>query len=139
MENRIELLDHTGDTGLKIWGGTMKDIFILAARGMFSVICDVAKVSPQQSRFVKLTSESESELFVRWLNHLNFLFATENLLFCQFDLLEIKNNSLTATVSGEEFSAAKHEIFREIKAVTYHQLKFEQIENGWYAQVVFDV
>ncbi|HDL18855.1 MAG TPA: archease [Bacteroidetes bacterium] len=139
MKNRIELLDHTGDTGLKIWGGTMEDIFILAARGMFSVIYDVGKVAPRQSRSVELKAESDSELFVRWLNHLNFLFATENLLFCRFDLFEIKNHFLTATVSGEEFSAAKHEIFSEIKAVTYHQLKLEQIKDGWYAQVVFDV
>jgi SHS2 domain-containing protein len=27
----------------------------------------------------------------------------------------------------------------EIKAVTYHELYVRQVENGWEAQVIFDV
>jgi SHS2 domain-containing protein len=33
----------------------------------------------------------------------------------------------------------RHEILREIKAVTYHQISVERKDGGWEAQIIFDI
>jgi SHS2 domain-containing protein len=42
-------------------------------------------------------------------------------------------------VTGEPFDGRKHEICKEIKAVTYHQTEVRQTDAGWTARVIFDV
>jgi SHS2 domain-containing protein len=138
--NRFELLEHTGDLGLQVWSSSLEGIFATAAQGLFYVISELKNVEAQKRLEIQLEAESLEELFVRWLNHLNFLFVTEEMLFCRFDPIKIVNNThLSATVSGESISMEKHEILREIKAVTYHQLNLKQVETGWFAQVIFDL
>ena len=46
---------------------------------------------------------------------------------------------LEADVSGEIFDPARHTIFTEIKAVTFHDLQLERDESGWKAQIIFDL
>ena len=137
--DRFEFLDHTGDIGLKVWSSTLDGIFRQAAEGMFSVITDFHKILPKQEIDVSLVSENNSELLVRWLNHLNFLFSADGILTRRFGKLTIKNGQLETTILGETFNPEKHEINREIKAVTYHQLILEQQDKNWFAQVIFDL
>jgi SHS2 domain-containing protein len=43
-------------------------------------------------------------------------------------------------VYGESVNFNKHEVYTEIKSVTYHQLEVRQKEDGsWRAQVIFDL
>jgi SHS2 domain-containing protein len=136
---RFEFLDHTGDIGLKVWSSTLGGLFTQAAEGLFSVITDFKNISPKKKIDVSLEAVNDLELLVRWLNHLNFLFSAEGILIRQFGKLEIKNYQLKTTVLGEMFNPEKHEIYREIKAVTYHQLILEQQDKNWFAQLIFDL
>ena len=88
---------------------------------------------------ISLQADSKIDLLVYWLSHLNFLFSTEGMLLCEVKQISVKNGSLKATISGEEYSSEKHEILREIKAVTYHQLILEKQNDSWFAQVIFDL
>jgi SHS2 domain-containing protein len=42
-------------------------------------------------------------------------------------------------VRGERLDPARHQIFTEIKAVTFHGMRLERGEKGWEAQIIFDV
>ncbi len=136
---RFELLEHAGDLGLQIWSPTRTGIFVTAARGFFSVLTDIDKIKPKLQRQISLQANEDAELLVRWLNQLNYFFATEGLLFADFTPLQIDGNELTAVVSGENFSSQIHELYHEIKAVTYHQLRFERRNTEYFAQVIFDL
>ena len=47
---------------------------------------------------------------------------------------------MAATVYGEPVNFDKHEVYTEIKSVTYHQLQVVQKGDGsWFAQVIFDL
>jgi SHS2 domain-containing protein len=61
------------------------------------------------------------------------------MLLCEVKQISVQNGLLKATINGEVFSSEKHEILREIKAVTYHQLILEKRDNCWFAQVIFDL
>ena len=46
---------------------------------------------------------------------------------------------LEADVSGEVFDPARHTIFTEVKAVTFHDLQLERDERGWKVEIIFDL
>jgi SHS2 domain-containing protein len=52
---------------------------------------------------------------------------------------EISSTHLSALVSGEPIDLARHPIYTEIKAVTYHALGVEQRDGRWMATVIFDL
>jgi SHS2 domain-containing protein len=37
------------------------------------------------------------------------------------------------------FDPARHTIFTEIKAVTFHDLQLKRDDRGWKAQIIFDL
>lgn len=139
MPNKIKFLDHTGDSGLQVWGNSLEEIFANSAKGMFLIITESKNIKPEIDYSFTLQADSHSELLVYWLSHLNYIFSTEGMLISRINEISIENCKLEASVSGDSFSADKHEILHEIKAVTYHQLILEQQNNGWFAQVIFDL
>jgi SHS2 domain-containing protein len=42
-------------------------------------------------------------------------------------------------VAGEPFDAARHRILREVKAVTYHDVKVERDGEGLTARLILDI
>lgn len=49
----------------------------------------------------------------------------------------MNEESLVALVGGEKLDPARHEVFTEIKAVTFHAVRFECSDRGWEAQIIF--
>lgn len=139
IQSRFELLEHTGDLGLEVWSESPEAIFETAACGLFSIIADLDSIHPETEKKLSLQAISKEELLVDWLRELNLLCTIEDFLFCQFRILELKDNKLDAIVTGEQISPDRHNITREVKAVTYHDLVFEKRDNGWFARVIFDL
>jgi SHS2 domain-containing protein len=54
-------------------------------------------------------------------------------------IIRLSEKGLEAEARGEPFVEQKHEIRKEIKAVTYHQAEVRQMPAGWTARVIFDV
>lgn len=136
---KYEHIDHTGDIGLKIYGESLEELFENAATGMFSIIADLNKVRPEIKRNLYVEGGDLQQLLVNWLSELNFLFCTEGNIFCQFKVRELKENHMQAIARGEVYDPARHNVFTEIKAVTYHQLRIEREGQSWKAQVIFDL
>ncbi|MFH1640349.1 MAG: archease [Candidatus Omnitrophota bacterium] len=88
---------------------------------------------------IKIEQEADSleELLVNWLNELLSLSATKELIFSDFQIIRIDNNTLKALVTGEDISS--YRVNSEIKAATYYDLKVEETDSGWQAQLIFDV
>jgi|Deesub1362B_J571_1020462.scaffolds.fasta_scaffold05492_3 SHS2 domain-containing protein len=136
---RFELMEHTGDIGLRIWAPTPEEIFALACRGWLSVVTAPESVSPSETRFLEAEATHFDELLIRWLNELNFLFSAEGWLPAEANIRELSPSRIRAAIKGEPFQPEKHAILREIKAATYHQLVFEERNGVWFAQVIFDI
>jgi len=132
-------IDHTADVGLKIWGSEKATLFENAAVGLFDIITNLVLVKPQIEEQISLTSTDEECLLVDWLSELNFLFLTKRILYSEFKILQLSDNQLSATISGEPLDLKKHEIHIEVKAVTFHKLYIKKSETGYSAQVIFDL
>ena len=139
MEKRYEVIEHTADFGIKVYGTTLSDLFENAAFGMFSSIADLTTIDPYQEKQVAITESSLDNLLVEWLRELLYLFTADGIILSRFTIEHISETALTAAVYGEPYTDEKHMAHTEIKAVTYHCLEVRESKDGWDAQVIFDV
>jgi len=62
---------------------------------------------------------------VRWLSEILYLFEGEEKLVTEILINSISSSKITSTLSVMKFDNRCHEILREIKAVTYHQIEIK--------------
>jgi SHS2 domain-containing protein len=136
---RFEVLDHTADIGLVVYGDDLKALFENAGEGFFHLITDLRKVKRRIERRVSIGGESLDRLMVDWLSELLYLHDIENLLFRRFKVESVGEDGLKAMVKGEAFREGVHVIKTEVKAVTYHQIEVRQEKGRWRAQIIFDL
>ena len=138
-EHRFEQIEHTADIGIEATGDTLAEAFENAACGMFSVMADIAGMSPSRAIEVRVEADDLQCLLHAWLAELIYRFDAENVLPVEFKVEELTETSLTAKVGVRLFSADIEWIGPAIKAVTYHQLTVERTPGGWRTRVIFDV
>ncbi len=135
----FEVIDHTADIGIIVYGTDLKQVFANAALGLFSLIADLDNVKEHIKRDVEISAEDPEVLLVEWLNELIYIFDVEHILFKRFEIKELESNIIKATCYGEKVKAGHHKLKREVKAATYHMLKLNK-ENGTYkVQIIFDI
>ena len=139
MTATVEYIDHTGDTGILVTADTPQQVFTTAAKCMFHIICPSKACHHNLSYAIKLQGQGFEQLLVDWLSELNFLFQTESFLLAEVNDFLIRDNTLTARVSGEKLDTTLHNIHTEIKAVTWHNLYLKPVNGKWQAQVIFDI
>lgn len=134
-----EAFEHTADIGLHAYGSTLPELFVNAAAGMESLLVAPEQVETQVSREVSAEGHDLVALLVAWLNQLIFLFDTEYLLCKKFEISEFTDTRIQATVSGEPYDAARHDLSSAIKAVTWHEASVESDAEGYKARVILDI
>ena len=131
-------IDHTADVGILVTAPTLGVLFETAAFALTELITNVDGLKLQVERQIQLEENEIETLLVSWLQELLYLLDTEQLVFGRFKV-NVKDCSLDAKVWGEPFNPKIHTSKTEIKAVTYHQLEVIESEQGWKAQVIFDI
>jgi protein archease len=134
-----EVFEHTADIGLHAYGSTLSELFIHAAQGMESLMVSPKQVHIQVSREVDVEGHDRVSLLIAWLNELIFLFDTDYLLFCQFEIESLTETHLKGCALGEPYDAQRHELSSAIKAVTWHEAAIEQTGDGYKARIIFDI
>jgi SHS2 domain-containing protein len=136
---RYEVLDHTADIGLIIYGQDLKGLFENAGKAFFHLITDLRKVRRRVEKRVRIGEESLDRLMVDWLSELLYLHDVDHLLLKGFKVESVGEDGLKAVVEGEPFQAGFHVIKTEVKAVTYHQIEVRKKDGNWRAQVILDL
>ncbi len=136
---RFEILDHTADIGVIVYGENLKALFENAGKAFFHLITDMRKVKPRLERKIVVRGEGLDRLMVDWLSELLYLHDVENLLFKEFKVESVGEDGLKAVAKGEPFKEGFHVIKTEVKAVTYHQIEVRKEKGQWRSQVIFDL
>ena len=136
---RFEILDHTADIGLIVYGEGLKSLFENAGEAFFHLITDLRKVRQRIEKRIKIEGESLERLMVDWLNELLYLHEVEYLLFKGFHIESVGENGLRARVKGEPFQEGVHVIKTGVKAVTHHQIEVRKENDHWKAQIILDL
>lgn len=135
---QFEIIDHTADVGVSAYGATREQLFENAARGMFSIICDVDTSASVIEHEIAVDAADPECLLAKFLSELLYVFEVEHFMPHDIRVVSLSDTAAEAVVSGENIGP-QHALFTEIKAVTHHQLKVEQTESGWHAFVLFDI
>ena len=136
---RFEVLDHTADIGLIVYGKDLKTLFENAGEAFFHLITDLKKVRRRVEKRIEIKGEDLERLMVDWLSELLYLHDVENLLFKGFKVESVGEGGLKARVKGEPFQEGVHLIKTGVKAVTYHQIEVRKENGRWRAQIIFDL
>jgi len=136
---RFELIDISGDAGIRAFGSDLSELFANAATGMYSLITEPGGVVPRRSIEIKAKGASLEGLLVSWLNELIFHFDTYGFIGRDIHIIKLDDTIIMSTVDGEDFVPERHSRGLLIKAATYHKLKIERKEDHWEADVIFDI
>lgn len=132
---RWQELEHTADLALHVWGADLPDLFATAARGMFSLLVNLAAVPSTQTLTVTLAAPDVETLLVDWLNELLYWGERERLAaYVEFKFAVLTPTILQATVRG----GAVSEYYSYIKAATFHNLEVRVTPAGYETEIVFD-
>ena len=130
-----EEIDHTADWALRVTGADLASLLRNAALGMLQLAGAEPAESPQVERTLTLTSHDRESLLVDWLEELLFALETREVTVFQMELSTTGQSHLEARiVEVPVLKLSKH-----IKAVTYNELRIEEIPQGLTATIVFDV
>lgn len=139
VEPRFEPLEHTADKGIRAWGSSIEDLFENAATGMFSLMADLGKYTPTETRGLDVEALDQESLLRTWLAELLYQFEVDRILFTCFHVDPIEDGKLHAEVQGLPFSDDIEWLGPPIKAVTLHDLHIHRTDERLEAQVIFDV
>ena len=139
MTMRYELIDHTADFGIHVFGSDSTDLFANAALAMFDLIAEMDTVEGRDAHTVQITGADWPDLMVNWLRELLYFWAGRGLLVKTVDISSISETGMSARVWVDPYDPDRHVVKTEIKAVTYHQIQVESGPSGWEAKIIFDV
>ena len=136
-----EFFEHTADVGAIVRGATLPRLFENAARATFDLVVDRRTVRPRRRARVEVEGSSLEDLLVRWLSELLYRSGKLGWLFSTFRVERVDRLRLRArgVALGEPSDPARHVVRREIKAVTYHQIRLVRGRSAWRVRIVFDV
>jgi SHS2 domain-containing protein len=136
MPKRFEEVDHTADCAIRVHGRTLEQLLQNAACGLNAMMGAVSPAAGGPVRKeIDIDALDAESLLVAWLSDLAFWAESEMLVFNRFEFRSVSDSKLRAAVTGNR--AARIE--RHVKAVTFHNLRIEQSDEGLSATVVFDV
>ena len=134
-----ELFEHTADLGLRARAPDLNALFAEAAACLFSAVLDnIGEIRPNQAVDFAVTGTDRELLLHDWLRDLLREADERGMVFGRFEVT-VTDAGLTGTAWGEPLDRDRHQLSREVKAITYHGLKVEQVEGGWLAEVIVDI
>lgn len=135
----FETFEHTADLGLRVRANTLESLLEDAGRGLFSMlVTNLEDVRGLQEKAYRIEGSAADYLLFDWLNELLFTFESEHLLLSAFHV-ELDAGGLRATASGEPMDRSRHRMEHEVKAITYHGLRVEEVADGWFAELIVDI
>ena len=135
-EQHFEVVEHTADWAIRVSGMDLAQLFCHAAEGMSSLMAGDLEVLPLDVvRTLDLHAYDAESLLVEWLSELAYWAEMEQMVFRQFDLIEVTPTELKGTVRGGRAPM----LHKHIKAVTYHNLAIIENDEGLETTIVFDV
>ena len=120
-------------------GTDLQDLFETAALALMHLLLKGrSNITPSVKR-LDVSADDLEDLMVRWLSEILYLFCGESEVVTGVKVPVIHPSRLDAIVETVPLDPKRHDILREIKAVTYHQIEVSQKNDLWKARIIFDV
>jgi SHS2 domain-containing protein len=134
----FELRAHTADVAVAAAGTTLDETFGAVANGLAAAMCDEIPDDGERFKFTVRAENREALLYeylaeVIYQRDVRGVLPVENRAAVRHEGDEWR---CEASARGVALAAVDA---RDVKAVTYSEMRIEECEEGWRAYVVFDV
>lgn len=136
MEKDFEVLPHMADLLIRFYGKDLQILFSNAVKGMFASLGPMGKGQEVMTREFDVSSHDLQSLLVDFLSEALYLSDVHGEAYERAVIEEMTNTRVRGIFTG--VSVSDFEV-GEIKAVTHHDLRIEEVDGGWVAQVLFDL
>ena len=137
MTGRFELRGHTADVAVAAEGDTLGEVFAAVADGLTAAMCD--DIPETGERFgVAAHAESTEALLFDYLDELIYQRDVRNVLPAAHET-ELHFSGEYVLEGSARGVPLDQVAAREVKAVTYSEMRLEETGDGREAYVVFDV
>jgi SHS2 domain-containing protein len=136
----FELINHTADSGAKIYGKDIEDLFSNASEALYYIL-SLTYTDRKNNIRIKVKSTGIENLLVKFLNELLY----------NVDVKKTAGKIKNMKIRREKDTTDKYILegilkgnlikkqMREIKAATYHNLKIEKKSGRLQTTVIFDI
>ncbi len=146
MQKDFELIPHTADVQIRVYGSDLQELFRHALIGMFQsmepriknclyknerIICPAL---PNMQN-IEISAPDSDQLLVKFLSQALALSDINNESYLDITFQEFLPTQLRGTLKGIDIEG----LGIEIKAVTYHLLHIQKIDGYYQTDIVFDI
>jgi SHS2 domain-containing protein len=131
-------IEHSGDVGLEVWGGTLAALLAHATRGLCALMT-FSTVEPVSERRIEVQAESREDLLVDWLSAVILASAMHGEIYAAADVAVSEDVVASGVLFGAPLDPARHALRFDVKAATYHELLMEESDRGYHARIIFDL
>ena len=135
----FEVLEHPADIGFRAHGGSLPELFANAAMALLWIASDPSAAEPKCEYPVAVESGDRESLMVDWLNEVLYWFDGRRIAFRAWEVRDLTETAIRAVGRGQPRDPERHRARLIVKAATYHQLRIEEREGRWTAQVFLDI
>lgn len=139
----FEILPHTADMRMRVWGETLQDLFRNALRAVALYLrqdseeLSKAKKKTSLKRPIKVEAVDLNSLLIEFLSEVVAQSDIENAVFLDVSFKKFGENFLEGKLSGSKVDGFE----KDIKAISYHEVDIHKNpETGRYETLlVFDI
>jgi SHS2 domain-containing protein len=138
MNKKYQILPHTADVRLKVFGKTKEELFKNAVSGMAQILKKTPPKADQPlAEKISVKSPDINSLLVDFLSEVLYQSQVNHAVYRDVKFSKFAETELVAEISGFKVD----EFDEEIKAVTYHELEIKKSPAGGIFEtiIVFDV
>lgn len=138
-ERAFALREHTADVAVEAHGDTLGDCFAAVANGMAAAMCDEIPDAGGERFGIDVRATTRKRLLYDYLDDLIYERDVRGVLPVDNEATVERDGedwTLTASARGVPLADVAA---RDLKAVTFSEMRIDEDEGAWAAYVVFDV
>lgn len=135
MEQPFEVLSHTADLRIRVYGASLAELFRHALLGMFQSASPTWGEGAVVHRPIVVGATDRNALLVDFLSEALGLSDINNESYTDIEIQKFSDTELRGTLLGQPIKR----FTLEIKAVTHHRLEIQEKNGRWEAEIVFDI
>ena len=128
------LIDHTADIGMRVSAPTVTSLFEEAAYALVDIMRARTGKDDVHLR-IETQGIDRVDLLVRWLQEVLYLVEVKGFRIKELHVQKLLDTEIQAAAKGA-YSGRLLE--KEIKAVTYHNLQIQEVDNAFVTTIILD-
>ena len=137
---KFEIISHTADFSFRVFGNSIQELYKNGAFALMELMFQSSSTRTAKliEKKIKINSLDTDSLFIDWLREIHYLAVVKKKITEKILITKLNNKTINAQVWTTVLNPEDKTV-REIKAITYHNIKIISKKDFIYAEIVCDV